>query len=54
MTAPGQDERDRPRGWRGRVRGAVAERLGLKATALAVALLLWFVIRVMQVGGGAP
>jgi hypothetical protein len=30
------------------------ERLGLTVTALVIALLLWFVIRVTHVGRGAP
>jgi hypothetical protein len=54
MTAPGQEERGREEGWRPRVRGIVAERLGLKATALAIALLLWFIVRVVHLAGSAP
>jgi hypothetical protein len=30
------------------------DRLGLKVTALVLALLLWFVIRVAHVAGGGP
>jgi hypothetical protein len=54
MTAPGQEERGRDEGWRRRARGVFTERLGLKATALAVALLLWFVVRVMHLAGNVP
>jgi hypothetical protein len=49
MTAPDPEERVRGGGWRRRARGMVADRLGLKVTALAIALLLWFVVRVMHV-----
>jgi hypothetical protein len=31
------------------MRGAVAERIGLKVTALVIALLLWFVVHVVHV-----
>jgi hypothetical protein len=41
-------------GWRRRARGMVAERIGLKLTALAIALLLWFVVRVVHVAGSVP
>jgi YbbR domain-containing protein len=34
--------------WTGRLRGVVAERLGLKAIALLLALLLWFVVSARQ------
>jgi hypothetical protein len=54
MTAPDDVQRLRDGGWRRRVRGALTERIGLKVTALAIALLLWFVIRVMHVSGTAP
>jgi hypothetical protein len=54
MTAPGQEERGRDEGWRHRAHGVFAERLGLKATALAVALLLWFVVRVVHLAGNVP
>ena len=54
MTAPDPGERVRDEGWRRRARGVVADRLGLKVTALVIALLLWFVIRVMRVAGAAP
>ena len=54
MPAPDHDERVHDAGWRRRVRGAVAERLGLKATALAIAVLLWFVVRVVHVVDGVP
>jgi hypothetical protein len=48
---PGPPSRE---GWRRRARAVFAERLGLKVTALVVALLLWFVVRVVRVAGGAP
>jgi hypothetical protein len=54
MTAPDEEERVRDGGWRRRVRGAVAERIGLKVTALVLALLLWFVVRVVHVAGTVP
>ena len=54
MTAPDHEERVRDGGWRRRVRGALAERLGLKVTALVIALLLWFVVRVAHIAGGRP
>jgi hypothetical protein len=54
MTESGPEERVREQGWRRRARGLVAERLGLKATALVIALLLWFVVRVLHAGGSAP
>jgi hypothetical protein len=54
MTPPDREERGRDQGWRPRVRGIVAERLGLKATALAIALLLWFIVRVVHLAGTAP
>jgi hypothetical protein len=49
MTASDPEGRVRVEGWQRRARGVVAERLGLKVTALVIALLLWFVIRVMHV-----
>jgi hypothetical protein len=54
MTAPDHEERVRNGSCRRRVRGAVAERLGLKVTALVIALLLWFVVRVMHAVDGMP
>ncbi len=36
------------RGWRRRVRSMFVERLGLKATALAISVLLWFVVGARQ------
>ena len=39
-------------GWRRHARAVFAERLGLKATALLVSTLLWFVVRVVRVAGG--
>ena len=54
MTAPGEEERVRDEGWSRRVRGAVPERLGLKLTALVIALLLWFVVRVVHLVGAVP
>jgi hypothetical protein len=54
MTASDEVERARDGGWRRRVRGAVTERIGLKVTALAIALLLWFVVRVMHVAPVVP
>jgi hypothetical protein len=54
MTASDHEERVRDGGWRRRARGAVAERLGLKLTALLIALLLWFVVRVTHVVDGVP
>jgi hypothetical protein len=53
MTEPGEEERVHHAGWR-RARGIVADRLGLKVTALVLALLLWFVVRVVHVAGAAP
>ena len=60
MTSPGPGGPSGGEGWRRRLRAMFAERLGLKATALAIAVLLWFVVRVMRavgadgVGGTAP
>lgn len=54
MTAPDREERGRGRAWRPRMRGVVAERLGLKATALAIAVLLWFIVRVVHLAGRVP
>jgi hypothetical protein len=54
MTAPDPEERIGNEGWHRRARAVVANRLGLKVTALVIALLLWFVIRVMRVAGSAP
>jgi hypothetical protein len=53
MTAPGEEERVRDGGWRW-ARGMVTDRLGLKVTALVIALLLWFIVRVVHVAGAAP
>jgi hypothetical protein len=47
---PGPPSRE---GWRHHARAIVAERLGLKVTATVVAVLLWFVVRVIRVAGGA-
>jgi|1186.fasta_scaffold561048_2 hypothetical protein len=41
-------------GWQSRVRGAFTQRLGLKATALVVAVLLWFVVHVVRPVIGTP
>ena len=46
MTIPQGSRRDER--WRSALRGAVTERLGLKATALALALLLWVVASARQ------
>jgi hypothetical protein len=40
--------------WRRHLHALFAERLGLKATALVIALLLWFVVRVVRGVGAAP
>src|SRR2546430_16440295 len=48
MTAvppPGSSERV---SWRRTARAAITERLGLKATALVIALLLWLIVRARQ------
>jgi hypothetical protein len=48
---PGPPSRE---GWRRHARAIVAERLGLKLTAVVVSVLLWFVVHVVLVAGGAP
>lgn len=47
-TPSGQSE------WRRRSRAMFAERIGLKATALLMSILLWFVVRVMGSTGAGP
>ena len=47
-TPPGQSE------WLRRSRAMVVERIGLKATALLMSVLLWFVVRVVRAAGAAP
>ena len=54
MTSPEPDASPGREGWRRLARAVLAERLGLKATALLVSVLLWFVVRVVRVAGGAP
>jgi hypothetical protein len=53
MTSP-QETAPAREGWRRHVHGLVAERLGLKATALFVSLLLWFVVHFVLVIGSVP
>jgi hypothetical protein len=48
MVAPFPPVSSERTGWRARVRAMLTERLGLKATALAIAVLLWFVIGARQ------
>ena len=54
MTTPREDAPPPREGWRQHARGMVAERLGLKAIALFVSLLLWFVVHVMRYVGTTP
>ena len=48
MTIPHQGAPPARQGWRGHAHALLAERLGLKATALGLAVLLWFVVGARQ------
>ncbi len=48
MTPPWNGAPGTTQGWRRRLRAAFVERLGLKATALVIAVLLWFVVGARQ------
>ena len=52
MTTPDHGAPPARQGWRRTAHEIFAERLGLKATALGISVLLWFVVRVLHVGGG--
>ena len=57
MTAPDREPHADDASWRRHLRAAATERLGLKLIALAIALLLWLVVRLAHVAagvGGAP
>jgi hypothetical protein len=54
MTTADPDATPKRQGWRHQARAIVSERLGLKATALLVSMLLWFVVRVVRGIGSAP
>jgi hypothetical protein len=53
MTSPEEAPAARE-GWRRHVHGLVAERLGLKATALFVSILLWFVVHFIRLVESTP
>ena len=52
MTTPEPGAPPGRQGWRRHAYAMFVERLGLKATALGISVLLWFVVRVLHVGGG--
>jgi len=54
MTAPDGGARPGRPGWRERAREVFTERLGLKAIAVLLSVLLWFIVRVVRDGRVVP
>ena len=54
MTTPEPGAPPARPGWRQHAREIFTERLGLKATAVLLAVLLWFIVRVVRDGRVIP